>query len=80
MIINFRSISIQDNKMRQLELTMALLFAESMQWITFAILWMEINFKEMIQKLKCVRQTNYSSTLTIWMSGIGTGVPPIKKL
>ena len=62
MIINFRSISILDNKMRQLELTMALLYVESMQWISFAILWMEINFNERTLKLKCVLQTNYSST------------------
>ena len=80
MIINFQSISLQDNKMRQLQLTMDLLYVESMQWIPFACLWMEINFSEMIQKQKFVLQTNYSSMLTIRMNGTGTGEPLTEKL
>ena len=80
MIINFQSISLQDNKMRQLQLTMDLLYVESMQWIPFACLWTEINFSEMIQKQKFVLQTNYSSMLTIRMNGTGTGEPLTEKL
>ena len=72
MIINFQSISLRDNKMRQLQLMMDLLYVGFMQWIPFACRWTEINFSEMIQKQKFVLQTNYSSMSTIKMNGTGT--------